>query len=160
MTETANPAKVQVVPFLVMGIEARTTNQREMSGQGAIGALWGRLTKDKLLERIPNREDNRIVAVYSDYESDRDGEYSYLLGAKVRTAEEVPDGMISRQVGPGEYALFSAKGGPAVEMVVGIWKKIWALETDRKLERAYQTDFEIYSPDALVNIYIGLLARG
>jgi predicted transcriptional regulator YdeE len=160
MTEAANPTKLQVEPFLVIGIGARTTNQREMSGQGTIEGLWGRLIKDKLLERIPNRGDDRIVAVYSDYENDRDGEYSYLLGAKVRTAEEVPDGMISRQVGPGEYAMFRAKGGPVVEMVVGIWKKIWALETDQKLERAYRTDFEVYSPDALVDIYVGLLALG
>ncbi len=159
MTEIGDLAKVLVESFLVIGIEARTTNQREMSGQGAIGALWGRLTQDELLERIPNRMDDRIVAVYSNYENDRDGEYSYLLGAKVRTAERVPDGMISRQVVPGEYAMFSAKGGPAVEMVVGIWKKIWALETDKKLERAYQTDFEVYSPDALMDVYVGFLGR-
>ena len=76
-----------VESFLVLGIEARTTNNRETSGQGAIGPLWGRLTKDALLERIPNRVDDRIIAVYSDYENDRDGEYSYLLGAKVKRGQ-------------------------------------------------------------------------
>jgi predicted transcriptional regulator YdeE len=145
-----------VESFLVIGVEARTTNEREMSGQGAIGALWGRLMKDALLERIPNRVDDRIVAVYSDYENDRDGEYSYLLGAKVRAATQVPDGMASRQVATGEYAIFTAKSGPPAEVVVGIWKEIWSLETRKKLERAYQTDFEIYSPGALLAIYIGL----
>lgn len=152
--------KTTVDSFLVIGIEARTTNAREMSGQGAIGPLWGRLMKDALLERIPNRVDDRITAVYSDYESGKDGEYSYLLGAKVRAATHIPDGMASRQVGAGEYAMFTAKGEPAAEVVIGIWKEIWSLETGKKLERAYQTDFEVYSPDTLVEVYTGLLARG
>ena len=153
MTETT------VDSFLVIGIEARTTNAREMSGQGAIGPLWGRLMKDALLERIPNRVDDRIVAVYSGYENGKDGEYSYLLGAKVQPATHVPDGMASRQVGAGAYAMFTAKGEPAVEMVIGIWKEIWSLETRGTLKRAYQTDFEVYSPDMLIEIYVGLLAR-
>src|SRR6476646_2984632 len=101
MTETA------VDSFLVIGIKARTTNAREMSGQGAIGPLWGRFVKDNLLERIPNRVDSRIIAVYSDYENGKDGAYSYLLGAKVKAAKDAPDGMASRQVIAGEYATFS-----------------------------------------------------
>jgi predicted transcriptional regulator YdeE len=163
MLEPADLVKVRMEPFLVVGIEERTTNEREMSGQGAIGPLWGRLTKDALLERIPQRMDDRIIAVYSDYQNGKDGEYSYLLGAKVRAATHVPDGMASRQVRVGEYALFTAKGRPAAEMVIGIWKEIWSLETAKKLERAYRTDFEVYyngpggkPPNTLVDVYIGL----
>lgn len=150
MTETT------VDSFLVIGIEARTTNAREMSGEGTIGSLWGRLMKDALLQHIPNRADDRIIAVYSDYETDRDGEYSYLLGAKVQAATQAPDGMASRQVGSGAYARFTAKGEPAAEMVIGIWKEIWSFETRKTLARAYQTDFEVYSPDTLVDVYVGL----
>jgi predicted transcriptional regulator YdeE len=144
--------------FFVLGIKARTTNAREMNGQGAIGPIWGRFVKDKLLDRIPNRVDGRIIAVYSDYENDKDGEYSYLLGAKVKVANDVPDGMASRQVIAGEYALFSANGRPPAEMVVGIWKEIWSLEMRKKLRRAYRTDFEVYDsgPDSAVEIYLGL----
>lgn len=163
MTDSADPVKVRMESFLVVGIEARTTNKLEMSGQGAIGMLWGRLTKDALLERIPQRVDDRILAVYSDYKNDKDGEYSYLLGAKVRAATHVPDGMTSREVGSGKYALFTAKGRPPAEMVIGIWKEVWSLETSKKLERAYKTDFEVYyngpsakPPTTLVDVYIGL----
>jgi predicted transcriptional regulator YdeE len=152
MTETT------VDSFFVIGIEARTTNAREMNGQGAIGPIWGRFVKDNLLDRIPNRADSRIIAVYSDYENDKDGEYSYLLGAKVKVPNDVPDGMASRQVIAGEYATFSANGRPPAEMVVGIWKEIWSLEAGKKLRRAYRTDFEVYDsgPDSAVEIYIGL----
>jgi predicted transcriptional regulator YdeE len=82
------------------------------------------------------------------------------LGAKVSVVKDIPDGMSSRQVGAGEYAVFTDKGKPAAEMVIGIWKEIWSLETDKKLERAYRTDFEVYSPDTSVQVYVGLLARG
>jgi predicted transcriptional regulator YdeE len=71
--------------------------------------------------------------------------------------------MASRQVGAGEYALFTAKGRPAAEMVIGIWKEIWSLEMAKKLKRAYETDFEVYyhgpdakPPNTLVDVYIGL----
>lgn len=147
--------------FLVIGIEARTTNAREMSGQGAIGPLWGRFLKDGLLERIPNRVDDRIVAVYSGYENGKDSEYNYLLGAKVEAVKDVPEGMASRQVMAGEYATFSARGRPPAEMVVDIWRQIWSLETGQKIERAFRTDFEMHDngPNS-VDVYIGLLARG
>jgi len=161
MVETEAPIKMHVEPFLVMGIEARTTNAREMSGKGAIGALWGRLMKNNVVERIPHRVDNRIIAVYSDYENDKDGAYSYLLGARVSSRKPAPDGMASRHIVAGDYAMFSAKGGPPAEMVVGIWKQIWSLETGNKLARAYRTDFEVYATganpaDTLVDVYVGL----
>jgi predicted transcriptional regulator YdeE len=164
MAETADPVTVPVELFLAIGIGARTTNAREMSGEGAIGPLWARLMKYNLLERIPNRVDNRIIAVYSDYANGKDGEYNYLLGARVSSVKHVPDGMAARHIVPGDYAMFTAKGRHPAEMVVGIWKQIWSLETGKKLARAYRTDFEVYSnganpPDTLVDVYIGLRAR-
>jgi predicted transcriptional regulator YdeE len=162
MAETEEPVKVHVEEFVVMGIEARTTNEREMSGNGSIGELWATFLKNNFDERILYRVDNRINADYSDYENGKDGEYSYLLGARVSSLKPAPDGMASRRIAPGDYAMFTAKGLPPAEMVVGIWKQIWSLETRKKLERAYRTDFEIYSEaanpaDTLVDVYVGLL---
>ena len=162
MAETEEPVKVHVEEFVVIGIEARTTNEREMSGKGSIGELWMRLLKNNFVERIPDRVDKRIIAVYSDYENGKDGEYSYLLGARVSPLKPAPEGMASCRIPSGDYAMFTAKGRPPAEMVVGIWKQIWSLETRKKLARAYRTDFEIYSEaanpaDTLVDVYIGLL---
>lgn len=164
MIEAEDPVTMHVEPFLVLGIEARTSNAREMGGHGAIGALWGRLMNDNFLAHIPHRVDNHVIAVYTNYESDKDGEYSYLLGAQVNSIEKVPEEMASCQIVAGEYGMFTATGGPPAEMIVGIWKQIWSLEAGRKLERAYRTDFEIYSSgttpsDTLVDVYIGLLPR-
>ena len=158
MAEMANPVIARVERFLVIGVEARTTNAREISGEGAIGALWDRLAKEGFVERIPRRVDDRIIAAYSHYENGKDGEYSFLLGAKVGMAQDIPDGMASREIVAGDYAMFTAKGGPPAEMVIGIWKEVWSLEEDKKLTRSYQTDFEMYSASAVVEVYIGLLA--
>src|SRR6476469_6982824 len=98
MIEAEDPVKMHVEPFLVLGIEARTSNAREMGGHGAIGALWGRLMNDNFLAHIPHRVDNHVIAVYTNYESDKDGEYSYLLGARVNSIEKVPEEMASCQI--------------------------------------------------------------
>src|SRR5256885_13557204 len=80
--------------FLVAGIAVRTSNAKEMSADGIIGKQWARLMQEDLLAKIPNRADASIVAVYSDYASDKDGDYTYLLGARVTSDAGVPSGMV------------------------------------------------------------------
>ena len=69
--------------FTVVGIGDRTSNAKEMTEQGVIPKQWERLMKKDLVNKIPDKADSSIIAVYTDYESDKDGEYTYLLGAKV-----------------------------------------------------------------------------
>ena len=154
--------KLNVDKFTVVGYEARTTNAREAAGGGPISQLWGRLSSGHFLSEIPHKVDSHIVAVYSDYESDKDGPYTYLLGAKVSSLRDIPAGMVARTIPAGTYALFAAEGGAPAEVVVSQWKRIWALEKPGPLHRAYKTDFEVYStaPDSPVkthvDVYIGI----
>jgi predicted transcriptional regulator YdeE len=155
--------KLHVDSFTVVGVTARTSNAKEASGNGAIGALWARLQTEGLLNQIKHRSDTHITAVYSDYESDKDGEYSYTLGSKVTSAKDLPPGMVARKTESGNYAIFTAHGGPAMQLVIGLWQRIWSLEKSApQLRRAYRTDYEIYlNPDAddasrKVDVYIGL----
>ncbi len=62
-----NPKVVKQDGFTVIGISARTSNEKEMTAQGVIGPMWGRLYKENVLEKIPNKADSKIVAVYTDY---------------------------------------------------------------------------------------------
>jgi predicted transcriptional regulator YdeE len=175
-----NLVKLHVDSFTVVGIEARTSNAREASGDGAIGNMWARLASENLLSRIQHRVDAHIVAVYSDYESDKDGPYTYTLGAKVSSAHDVPPGMVARKVLSGNYAMFTAQGGALPQMTVDLWKRIWSLEKppqqhertgrsgpvvrdEHQIHRAYKTDFEIHynglqaqPPDTHTDIYIGI----
>jgi predicted transcriptional regulator YdeE len=116
-----------------------------MGGEGAIPKLWGQM----------GRTHGDITAVYYDYASDKDGEYSYLLGTKINPAEEIPPGLVSREVAGGDYSKFSGSGPNPAETVVRLWQEIWAQEKTG-LRRAYRTDFEVYHPNGDVDIYIGL----
>ncbi|MGA8030285.1 MAG: GyrI-like domain-containing protein [Bryobacteraceae bacterium] len=158
-----NMVKLHVDAFTVVGVEARTTNAREMSADGVIPKIWGRFRNENLLGAIPKRVDSHIVALYTDYESDKDGPYTYLLGAKVSSAKDIPPGMVSRAVIAGAYAMFTEQGGPPPQMIVDLWKRIWSLEKPGQFQRAYKTDFEVYydglvanPPNTHVDVYVGL----
>jgi predicted transcriptional regulator YdeE len=80
-----------------------------------------------------------MYAVYSDYESDWRGEYSYMLGCGVSRAGTVPEGMEVRHIPAQTYAVFSAKGQMPDE-VLAVWSLVWLSE----LPRTYTYDFEVY----------------
>ena len=158
-----NPKAVQQQAFTVVGIAARTSNAKEKTPEGLIGKQWERLMRQALLAEIPNKADGNIVAVYTEYASDKDGEYRYVLGARVTNAESIPAGMVAKKVAAGRYAVFTSEKGPAQKVVVEMWQRVWATP-QRALggDRTYKTDFEVYderaqSPvDAVVDLYVGV----
>jgi predicted transcriptional regulator YdeE len=159
-----NLIKLHVDSFTVIGIEARTSNAREAGDEAVIGKMWARLATENVLNRIQHRVDPHIVAIYSDYESDKDGPYTYTLGAKVSAARDVPPDMVVRKVLSGDYAMFTAQGGAPPQMNIDLWKRIWSLEkSPQQLHRAYKTDFEVHynglqaqPPDTHIDVYIGI----
>ena len=161
--EAVNPQISEVRGFTVVGISGRTNNANEMTAQGIIGKFWARLTQEDLLARIPNRADANIVAVYSDYASDHNGEYTYTLGAKVTRDLEIPKGMVATKVVAGRYAAFTSGRGTANKVVPEIWQKINSLPRGVPGgDRAYQSDFEVYDhrarnpQDAIVEVFVGI----
>ena len=91
--------RVAVTGFTVVGREARTSNMREMSGEGVIGKMWSSV--------VP--AGSPVVAVYSAYESDKDGEYDYLLGRKMGNDETVASELAQRIVEAGTYRAFAVR---------------------------------------------------
>ncbi len=77
------PKIVDGKEFSVIGIEARTNNSREMTNDGVIPRQWGKFFAEGILAKIPNKVDPTIYAVYTDYASDRNGDYTFFIGAKV-----------------------------------------------------------------------------
>jgi predicted transcriptional regulator YdeE len=158
-----NPKVVGEAGFTVIGIAERTTNVKEMTSDGVIGKQWARFMQDNLLAEIPNRSEGSIVAVMTDYASDKDGEYTHLIGARVTSAAEVPPGMVAKKVPAGRYAIFTSEKGPVVKVVVGTWQRIWSTpKASPGGDRAYQADYEVYDQraadpeDAQVDIHIGI----
>jgi predicted transcriptional regulator YdeE len=154
---------VEGTGFAVVGISTRTTNAKEMSGKGVIAQQWDRFMKEGLLSKIPNKVDSKILAVYADYESDANGAYTYILGARVNSAADVPPGMVAQRVPAGRYAVFISEKGFVGKVVPETWSRIWAVPKSAPGgNRAYQADFEVYDQraadpqNAQVDIYVGI----
>ncbi len=158
-----NPRAVQQEGFTVVGIAVRTSNAEQMTEARPIGKQWERLFKEGMLAAIPNKADGNILAVYSEYASDKDGEYTYLLGARVTKVEKLPDGMTVKNVPAGRYAVFTSERGPVQRVVVEMWRRVW--ETPKSAlggDRTYRADFELYDKraqnpaDAVVDLYVAV----
>jgi predicted transcriptional regulator YdeE len=150
---------VALEPFVVVGIEARTSNAAEMSFEGVIPDLWNRFMHEGLAEKIPDRADDNVMALYTDYESDDTAMYTIVLGAKVNAVGELPEGVIAKQVPASSYSVFESPRGPLARIVFETWEQIWK---DKTLDRSYKADFEVYGPaasnprDGQIEIYVGI----
>jgi len=161
--ETSNPKFVSQDGFTVIGIAARTTNAKEMTPDGVIGKQWMRIFQEGVLGKIPNKADASIIAVYTDYASDHNGEYTYLLGARVTSDAQIPEGMVAKKIPGGKFAVFTSDKGPAPQVVPAIWIKINSLTQNAVGgDRLYRADYEIYDERARdpgnlqVDVYVGI----
>ncbi len=143
--------------FHIIGISVRTTNE---NGQAAedIGMLWQKFMSENIMDLIPNKISHDIYSVYTDYEKDFTKPYTTILGCKVSSIDEIPEGMVSKIIDGGPYEIFNAKGNLAHGVVYHEWEKIWASD----IARAYTADYEIYGEkaqnpeNAEVDIYIAI----
>jgi predicted transcriptional regulator YdeE len=159
------PQIVNQESFQVVGTTAGTNNKKEAGADAIIGKLWQRFLSEDVLNRIPDKVDQSIIAVYTDYASDANGQYTLVLGAKVRPVPipSLPDGMVVKTVPAGRYAVFTSQRGPVAKVVVETWKQIWSYyRSPANGHRAYAADFELYDQraadpnNAQVDIYIGI----
>jgi len=158
--QSQEPIRIKKVEqFYVEGLSVRTDNAHEMTGQGKIGNLWRQFKEQKIAVGMD------LYAVYSNYESDQNGAYNYLLGWKVRTeemrgVEDFPQGCTAVKILAGKYAIVPSERGPAPKVVPEVWKRIWGLTpSELTRPRAFKTDFEFYGPangDGQVNVFLGL----
>jgi predicted transcriptional regulator YdeE len=161
--QTMNPRVVEKAGFTVIGISARTSNAKEVTDEGVIGKMWARLFQEGVLAKIPNKADQNIVAVYTEYAGDHNGEYTYMLGARVTSDSEVPAGMVANKIAAQKFAIFTSEKGPAQKVVPQVWMKINSLpQTAVGGDRNYKADFEIYDERASdpqnlqMDVYVGI----
>ncbi len=136
--------KLQMNAFQIIGISVRTTNENNQA-KADIGALWGKFMSENMLEKIPNIKDETIYAVYTDYESDHTKPYTTILGYKVSSLAEIPEGMVGKTIPASNYEKFTAKGDLTDKAVVEAWENIWT----KNLNRRYLADFEAYGEKAI-----------
>jgi len=127
--------------FKVIGISIRTTNENGQSAKD-IEAIWGRFWNEKIQEQIPNKINDNIYAVYTDYETDFNGAYTTVIGLPVSSFENIPEGFVGITIEKAEYQKFVSKG-KMPEAVVNTWIEIWG-NNELNQTRTYYADFTIH----------------
>jgi predicted transcriptional regulator YdeE len=129
--------------FSVIGISVRTTNENGQASQD-IPALWNKFMTEGIAEQIPNKVNNSIYCIYTEYEKDHTKPYTTILGCKVENLEIIPKGMVGKTFEEATYTKHIAKGNILQGMVFGVWTKIW----NSDLDRTFIADFEVYDEKA------------
>ncbi len=137
---------MQLPSLDIIGVKHRTTNENNQAMED-IPRWWQEFTRDGVIARIPNKTAQEVYAIYTDYEGDHEGSYSFILGCPVSSLESIPEGLVGITIPAGEYAHIEASG-PISQAVPQAWKSIWQ---DEKLgkKRSYTFDFERYGKGAM-----------
>lgn len=152
-----NHTIVQKPALSVIGITCRTSNA-PAEGPHDIPKLWGKFYSEDILNRIPNRVSDEVVALYCGYEGDYTQPYSIVIGCPVSSFDVIPEGMVAKTIPAGSYALFRAVGDYP-KSLVDTWGEIWQ---QSNLKRTYTGDYELYGEKFVsgspkeVEVFIGI----
>lgn len=149
----------------LIGISACTSNAGEFNPETAkIGATIQKYITEGLYNKIPNRKTlGKTYCVYTEYESDYTGAYTYFIGEEVDANSEVPEGLTTLTIPAQSYAKFTTEPGPMPAVCINAWMDIWKMTSeDFGSDRSFKADFEVYDERALdptntvLDIYIGI----
>ena len=129
--------------FKVIGIKIRTTNENKQAATD-IGALWKKFFSENMAAKIPNKINDSIFSIYTNYETDHTKPYDTILGCKVSTLNDIPHGMMGQEFEAANYAKFKAHGNLKEGVVYQAWLDIWKYP----LNRTYTADYEVYGEKA------------
>jgi predicted transcriptional regulator YdeE len=149
----------------LVGITARTNNANESDPSLAkITPTMLKYFNEGLPAKIPHRvKTGTTFCVYTDYESDITGDYTYFIGEEVETLETIPEGLETLVIPAQLYAKFTTEPGIMPNVVIEAWQKIWQMTLqDFGQPRRFSADFEVYDErssdpqNATLDVYIGL----
>jgi predicted transcriptional regulator YdeE len=128
--------------FYIIGISVKTTNANNKALKD-IGDLFGYFAGNNVVQKIPNKMTEDIYCVYTDYESDFNGPYTTIIGCKVSSLSDIPDGLIGKTIPGSKYEIYISTG--KLSIVLGkTWEGIWNSDINRR----YSADFDIYGEKA------------
>ncbi|WP_152287392.1 GyrI-like domain-containing protein [Flavicella marina] len=128
----------------IVGISTRTSNAPG-NAENDIPKLWHEFMENQSIKSIPNKTNDTMYALYTDYESDHTGAYTVLLGYEVDSLDQIPEAYTVKIVPKTKYQKFTAKGDLTKDAVINAWKEIWS----KDLKRTYTTDIEVYGEKAM-----------
>lgn len=147
------PELVEHESLLIHGFSSRTCNQDESRSMNAkIPKLWESFASSPLKNALPK---TKAYCVYSNYESDVSGFYDVTVGIPLllQTNENHLTPIVIQK---GHYFCFRNQGN-LPDVVIETWNAIWQFFSEHQAyRRAYQTDFEVYLENNIMEVYIGL----
>ncbi|MFO8036632.1 MAG: GyrI-like domain-containing protein [Anaerolineales bacterium] len=153
------PKIINKKAFPVIGMGIQTTSEGGKNFQD-IPLFWQKATEENLIERIPHKKHPRsYMGICMDFEPN--GGFTYLIASEVTHTEDIPEGMICREIPPATYAVFTAHGKmpDAIQETTKYIYQDWL--PDSKYQHAGTPDFELYDKrstvggeNAEVDIYI------
>ncbi|MCD4758333.1 MAG: GyrI-like domain-containing protein [Arcobacteraceae bacterium] len=138
--------------LMISGISITTNNTNEMNEETQkIAPLWEQYDKENIYTKTFNKSnDSSFYGVYSNYTSDLNGDYDVTVGVEVtkpKNAIVIED----------ERYLVFTKQGELPEVAFKAWEEIWDyFANNSEYERKYTTDFEKYSKEDEIEIYISI----
>lgn len=149
----------------LVGLKTRTNNSNEMNPEVAkIGALVGQFHRENIASQLSHRtHPGVILSVYTEYDSNEHGDYTYFIGEEVDSFDNVPSGLHKLTIPASKYQKFTTPVGKMPNVLIEAWMQLWKMSaSDFGGERAYVADFEIYDERASdpaktsLDIYIGI----
>jgi predicted transcriptional regulator YdeE len=141
--------------FDVVGVPLRTSRERQKE---EIPSHWQRFLVNDRASAIPDRLDDSLLGVYTEYEAPPSSmEYSLTVGCRVSAESAAEEGMVRIRVPESSYAVFALEG-PFPEALVDAWE--WVRNSD--LPRIWTADFEDYrfraglaaDPNVVLNVAV------
>lgn len=152
--------------LILIGSSIRTNNKNEMNPETAkIGQHFHSYFFDKISDQMKHRHSpNTTYSVYTNYESNENGEYTHFIGEVVQSLDDQDLSKFQTLViPPSMYQKFTTPSGELPNVVIEAWQKIWKMNAvSLGGKRTYIADFEVYdhrsySPGcAIVDIFISI----
>jgi len=142
-----------VKKLMLLGISTRTNNVNEKNQEThKIAPLWEKYDEENIYSKTLNKANNTsFYGLYSNYESDVNGDYDATVAVEVTKSKN--NAMVIENK---KYLVFT-KQGELPEICTELWEEIWDyFANNSEYERAYTIDFEKYSKENLIDIYISI----
>lgn len=134
-------------------------------GKAKIGPLVNQYMSEHISNNFKHRVNpNTTFCVYTEFESDEHGEYTYFIGEEVSSFDEQDtERFETLTIELSNYQKFTTESDQMPEVIINAWQNIWQMnEADFEGKRTYIADFEVYDQRAanpeqtVVDIYIGI----
>lgn len=140
---------------IVAGLTIRTSNQDAAMAE-SIGKLWHTFFTEGVYHSISNKQNDKSIGLYTNYEGDTHDAYDVIVGCEVAGTHFLPAGIQIQTIPNGKYARFIVHGD-VKQAVTAFWTELWTMNLNRK----YSCDFEEYQSgcdmnNAEIHIYISL----